>query len=152
MQNLFECKVRYEKINEQTGKEEKVTETYLMDAVSFTEAEKRIYKEMEAIIRGEFVVTDIKKAHYTELFHDVDGDRWYKSKISFVSVDEKSGKQKAVSNNILVLADNVKDAFDRIHEGMGGMTVDFTINSIIESPILDFFPYFKTEEDGNTNG
>ncbi|WP_430810206.1 MULTISPECIES: DUF4494 domain-containing protein [unclassified Carboxylicivirga] len=146
MQNLFECKVKYEKIDEQSGKEKKVSETYLIDAVSFTEAESRIYKEMESMIRGEFIVTNIRKANYTEIFENEDGDMWYKSKISYASVDEKSGKEKKVSNQILVLASNVKDAFDKIHEGMQGMTVDFDINMIAESPILDFFPYFKGDE------
>lgn len=146
MQNLFECKVKYEKIDEQSGKEKKVSETYLIDAVSFTEAESRIYKEMESMIRGEFVVTNIRKANYTEIFENEDGDIWYKSKISFASVDEKSGKEKKVSNQILVLASNVKDAFDKIHQGMGGMTIDFDINAIAESPILDFFPYFKGDD------
>lgn len=146
MQNLFECKVKYEKIDEQSGKEKKVSETYLIDAVSFTEAESRIYNEMESMIRGEFVVTNIRKANYTEIFGNEDGDIWYKSKISFASVDEKSGKEKKVSNQILVLASNVKDAFDKIHQGMGGMTIDFDINAIAESPILDFFPYFKGDD------
>jgi len=146
MQNLFECKVKYEKIDDQSGVEKKVSETYLIDAVSFTEAESRIYKEMESMIRGEFVVTNIRKANYTEIFDSEDGDIWFKSKISFASVDEKSGKEKKVSNQILVLASDVKDAFDKIHEGMGGMTVDFDINAIAESPILDFFPYFKGDE------
>ncbi|WP_439184258.1 DUF4494 domain-containing protein [Carboxylicivirga taeanensis] len=146
MQNLFECKVKYEKIDEQSGKEKKVSETYLIDAVSFTEAESRIYKEMESMIRGEFMVTNIRKANYTEIFENEDGDIWYKSKISFASVDEKSGKEKKVSNQILVLASNVKDAYDKIHQGMGGLTVDFDINAIAESPILDFFPYFKGDE------
>jgi len=146
MQNLFECKVKYEKIDEQSGAEKKVSETYLIDAVSFTEAESRIYKEMESMIRGEFVVTNIRKANYTEIFENEDGDIWFKSKISFVSIDEKSGKEKKISNQILVLASDIKDAFDKIHEGMGGMTIDFDINAITESPILDFFPYFKGEE------
>lgn len=146
MQNLFEAKVKYEKIDEQSGKEKKVAETYLLDAVSFTEAETRIYKEMESMIRGEFVVTALAKANYTEIFENEDGDIWYKSKISFASVDEKSGKEKAVSNQILILASNVKDAYDKIIACMGGMTVDFVINSISESAILDFFPYFQDQE------
>jgi len=143
MQNLFETKVRYEKVDEQSGKQTKVTETYLLDAVSHTEAESRIFQEMESIIRGEFYVKAIRPANYTEVFENEDGDTWYRSKISFASVDEKSGKEKKVSNQILVLANSVKDAFDKIHEGMGGMTVDFEIDSIIKSPILEFFPYFN---------
>lgn len=147
MQNLFECKVKYEKIDEQSGKEKKVSETYLIDAVSFTEAESRIYKEMEMMIRGEFMVTNIRKANYTEIFNKSDGDRFFKSKVSFASIDEKSGKEKKVSNQILVLANDVKDAYDKIIAGMGGMTVDFEINAIMESPILDFFSYFGEETE-----
>nr|WP_319401556.1 DUF4494 domain-containing protein [uncultured Carboxylicivirga sp.] len=147
MQNLFECKVKYEKIDEASGKEKKVSETYLIDAVSFTEAESRIYKEMEMMVRGEFMVTNIRKANYTEIFDNEDGDRWFKSKVSFASVDEKSGKEKKVSNQILVMASNVKDAYDKIQQGMGGMTVDFEINAISESPIMDFFAYFSDGTD-----
>lgn len=153
MQNLFECRVKYEKIDQQSGNEKTVTECYLVDAVSHGEAENRMYKEMETMIRGEFIIKTVRKVNYTEIFENEDGDIWYKSKISFETVDEKSGKEKRVSNNILVLASNVKDAYDKIHIGMGGMTVDFYINAIAESPILDFFPYFKGDEeptDGKT--
>lgn len=104
MQNLFECKVKYEKVDEASGQQKKVNETYLIDAVSFTEAESRIYQEMEKMISGEFAVTNIRKANYTEIFDNEDGDRWFKSKISFLSIDEKSGKEKKVSNQILVMA------------------------------------------------
>lgn len=145
MENLFECKVKYEKIDEQSGRNKKVTETYLVDAVSFTEAETRIYKEMQIMIRGEFVVKAVRKANYTEVFINSACDKWFKSRISFASVDEKSGKEKKVSNYILVTANNVKEAFDMIIVGMNDMTVDFDINAIVESPILDFFPYFKPE-------
>ncbi|MCT4647594.1 MAG: DUF4494 domain-containing protein [Carboxylicivirga sp.] len=153
MQNLFESRVKYDTIDQQSGKEKTVTECYLLDAVSHGEAESRMYKEMESIIRGEFVIKTVRKVNYTEIFENEDGDRWYKAKISFESIDEKNGKAKRVSNNIVVQASNVKDAFDKIYEGMGGMTVDFDINAIAESPILEFFPYFKSDEkvtDGKT--
>ncbi len=146
MQSLFECKVRYQKIDELSGKEKKVTETYLFDAISFTEAESRIYKEMESMISGEFLVTNIRKANYADILQFDDGDRWYKAKVSFVSIDEEAGKEKKIANQILVLASDVKDAYDKIHKGMGGSVVDFEINGINESPILDFFPYFQDEE------
>lgn len=144
MENLFECKVKYQKIDEQSGKEKKVTEKYLIDAVSFTEAEARIYKEMESMIRGEFMIMDIKRASFTEIFTN-EGDIWYKGKVTFISVDEKSGKEKKVSNQVLVMANNVDDAFKNIKEGMGTMTVDFVIDSITDSKILDFFPYSTDE-------
>lgn len=149
MQSLFECKVRYQKIDEVSGKEKKVTETYLFDAISFTEAESRIYKEMEVLISGEFSVTNIRKANYAEIFPSEDGDRWYKCKVSFMSIDEEKQKEKKISQQLLVFAWDVKDAFDKVNQGMGGSTADFEINSVVESPILDFFPYFSGEESDN---
>lgn len=145
MYNLFEASVKYQKVDEQSGKEKMVTERYLIDALSFTEAETRIYKEMEMMVRGEFTVKGLKKANYTEIFDDEDGDIWFKAKISFASVDEKTGREKKASNWILVTAKNVKDAYDKIENGMGGMTVHFEINSISETAILDFFAYFSEE-------
>ena len=147
MQNLFECKVKYSKVDEQSGKEKKVTETYLIDAVSFTEAETRLYKEMEMMVRGEFTVTGIRKANYSDVLPFDDAERWYKSKISYLSVDEEAGKEKKVSNQILIMANDIKDAFERINESMKGMTVDFEINAISESPVFDFFPYFNDENE-----
>ena len=145
MNTWFECKIKYTKIDEQTGKDKKMNEPYLIDAVSYTEAESRIHEEGEQFINGEFSIPSIKKANYADLFFYDDGDKWYKSKVTFVTVDEEAGKEKKVANTILVMADDVKQAFDRIHESMEGMTVDFDIVSIMESPIIDVFPYFKDD-------
>jgi hypothetical protein len=146
MSNWFECKVRYTKIDDKSGKEKKVNEPYLVDAISFTEAEERIYKELSVYISSEFTVTNIRKASYTDIFPFEDGERWYKCKVTYVSVDEEAGKEKKISNQMLVLANNVKDAHDKIEKSLEGMTVDFEIPAIAESPIVDFFPYFKDEE------
>ncbi len=145
MNTWFECKVKYETIDEQTGKEKKVNLPYLIDAVSYTEAESRIHAEMEQYVRGEFSVPSIKKANYTDIFFFDDGDKWYKCKVVYVSIDENAGKEKKVSNLMLVLASDLKEAYDRINESMSGMTVDYDITSIIESNIADIFPYFKDE-------
>ena len=141
---LFECKVRYHKIDESSGKDKKLTETYLFDAVSYTEAEQRVYKEMAEIISGDFAVTGIRKASYAEIFPSDDGDRWYRCKVSFGSIDEEAGKEKKVSNQILVLAANVRDCYDKIEQQMG-QTIDIEVNSIAESPVVDFFPYFDKD-------
>lgn len=152
MQNWFECKVRYTKIDEKTGKDKKVNEPYLVDAVSFTEAEERIYREMEAYISGEFTVTNIRKANYTDIFPNDEGDRWYKCKVTFMSIDESAGKEKKVANQMLVLASGVKDACDKIEQGLAGMTVDFEIVAVAESPIMDFFPYFTDDAEIGSKG
>ncbi|WP_291857346.1 DUF4494 domain-containing protein [Marinilabilia sp.] len=137
----FECKVKYIKTDENTGKEKKVTEPYLVDAVSFTEAESRIHEEMQSMIRGDFQVTNIRKADYSDLFPNFAGDRWYKCKVSHLSIDENAGKEKKVSSQMLVIADNVRDAFDNLMQGLSDMVVDFEVLSITESPLMDVFPY-----------
>lgn len=145
MQTLFECKIRFQKIDDRSGKEKRVTETYLFDAISYTEAEERAYKTMEEFISGEFSVASIRKAKYAEVIPSDDGDRWYKVKVSFLSVDEASGREKRVSQTILVLASNIKDACDKTIDGMNGTTDDFEINSVIESSIMDYFPLFDKD-------
>ncbi len=93
MHNWFECKVSYEKMLE-NGMQKKVTEPYLVDALSFTEAEARIIEEIRPFITGEFTVTDIKRARLSELFFNENGDRFYKIKVYFITLDEKSGAEK----------------------------------------------------------
>lgn len=88
MHTWFECKIRYEKVME-NGMNKKVTEPYLVDALSFTEAEARIIEEISPFISGEFTVADIKRANYSELFNDETGDRWFRCKLQFVTLDEK---------------------------------------------------------------
>lgn len=146
MQNWFECKVKYEKIEEQTGKEKKVTEPYLVDAVSFTEAEARIYEKCGEFIHTEFLINNISKAGYSEVFPMEDGDFWYKCKVNFIAMDEKSGKEKKISSQMLVMANSVKEAFDNLTTNLGTATFDFEITSVALSPIIDIFPYSAEEE------
>ena len=143
--NWFECKVKYVKIDEVSGKEKKVSEPYLVDAVSFTEAEARIHKELEQRIGGEFNVTNISKSNVTELYPNENGDRWYKAKVSFVDVDEASGKEKKANNYMLTEANNVKQAYEFLEESLSTMIVPYEIHSITESPLMDVFPFFKDE-------
>lgn len=143
--NWFECKVKYVKIDEVSGKEKKVSEPYLVDAVSFTEAEARIHKELEQMISGDFNVTNISKSNVTELFPNENGDRWYKAKVSFVDVDEASGKEKKANNYMLTEANNVKQAYEFLEESLSTMIVPYEIHSITESPLMDVFPFFNDE-------
>ena len=106
MKNIwFECSIRYEKTME-SGMNKKVTEKYLIDALSFTEAEARIIEEITPFISGEFTVVDIKRANYSELFpcDEEAADRWFKCKLIFITLDEKSGAEKKISTQILVQA------------------------------------------------
>ena len=140
MNTWFECTAKYSKMGED-GREKKVSETYLLDAVSFTEAETRIYKELVSMVSGEFTVTRISKTKLAEIIPAETGDRWYKSKVTFITFDEESGKEKRVSQFVLVFSDNVRNAYDQVIEAMKGMMADFEIGGITESPIVDVFPY-----------
>ena len=147
MNEWFECKVRYEKTLE-NGLVKKVTEPYLVDALSFTEAERRFIEEIEPFMSGEFQVTDIKRAKYAELFEtDEDAaDRWFKAKVAFITLDEKSGAEKKSNQNMLIQASDLRDAVNRLDKGMEGTMADYEIASITETPIMDVFHY-KAEAD-----
>ncbi len=141
MNNWFECKVKYEKIDQNSGKTKKVTEPYLIDAVTFSEAEERIYKSLEEMISGEFVVKSIAKSNISDVFEYEAGELWFKCKVSYVDVDEESGKEKKVNNYMLVTADDAREAYDRIQESLKEMVIPFEIPSVVASPIVDIFPY-----------
>lgn len=140
MNNWFTVKVKYTKQLE-NGAFKRVSEPYLLAAMTFTDAEARIYEELGAIIRGEFTVTNIARTDFHDIFHYEDSDTWYKCKITYEGATEDSDKPKKVSQNFLISAHSVKDAFDRMHESLSTMLVDFLIPSIIVSPIVDIFPY-----------
>ncbi|MCR4764807.1 MAG: DUF4494 domain-containing protein [Bacteroidaceae bacterium] len=138
----FECKIQYEKIIE-NGMTKKVTEPYLVDALSFTEAEARIIEEVTPYITGEFSVSDIKRANYSELFYsdDTAADRWFKAKLVFITLDEKSGKEKRTNSYVLIQAPDLKVALKNLEEGMKGTIADYVIASLQETPLLDVFPF-----------
>ncbi len=140
MHNWFECKVSYDKMME-NGIQKKVTEPYLVDALSFTEAEARIIEEIRPFITGEFVVTDIKRARLSELFFNENGDRFYRIKVQFITLDEKSGAEKKTSAQMLAQASTLKEAIAVLEEGMKGTLADYTIASVSETMIMDVFPF-----------
>lgn len=141
--NWFECKVVYEKPVENSAAMKKVPEIYLVDALSFTEAEARIIEEMTPFITGSFEVSDIKRAKYNELFfcEEDSADRWFKSKVYFVILDEKSGKEKKTANTFLVQAGDLKDAVKKLEEGLKGSMMDYVIAIMAETNIMDVFPF-----------
>ena len=146
MHTWFECKIRYEKTME-NGMNKKVTEPYLVDALSFTEAEARIIEEMTPFITGEFIVSDIKRANYSELFPSEEEDRWFKCKLVFITLDEKSGAEKKTSTQVLVQAADLRDAVKKLDEGMKGTMADYQIASVAETAIMDVYPYHAGPDD-----
>lgn len=145
MNEWFECKVKYERTMDD-GKVKKVSEPYLVDALSFTEAEERIIEERKPFMSGEFQVSDIKRARYAELFEtDAESaDRWFKVKLTFITLDEKSGVEKKTSQNVLVQAADLRDAVKRLDEGMKGSMMDYIISSVSESPLMDVYHYLDS--------
>ena len=144
----FECKIQYEKTMED-GLQKKVTETYTIDALSFTEAEQRIMEELSAYISGEFDIKDIKIAPYKEIFFaDQDlADKWYKTKLEFITIDEKTAKEKKSAVNYLVNAGTLNGAVKNIDEVLGGTMIDYVIASVSETKLMDVFEYGKQIDD-----
>ena len=142
----FECKVRYDKTLE-SGLVKKTTEAYLVDAISFTEAEKRFIEEITPFMTGEFIVTDIKRARISDLIDsdDLNDDRWFKARIAFITLDEKSGVEKRTIQSALIRAKDFHRALARLDKGMKGMLGEWIIVSITETNIIDVFK-FKANE------
>ncbi|MGN0219511.1 MAG: DUF4494 domain-containing protein [Muribaculaceae bacterium] len=138
MANWFECKVRYDKLQE-NGAVKKVTEPYLVDALSFTEAEARIIDEQTPYISGEFSVSAVKRTKIAEIFWNEEGDKWYLVKVAFITIDERSGVEKRSTSQILVQAKDFKNALDTFLEGMKGTMADFEIVGINETPLIDVY-------------
>lgn len=141
----YECKVKYRKIDE-NGVQKVTTEPYLVDALSYTEAEKRINEEMTAYVSEEFKITNIKVANFSEIHPFENADRWFRSKVALVAYDEESGKERKTNIYLLVQANDVKEAYDNTIHAMKNTMGDYTIPAISESPIVDVFPYFSGEE------
>lgn len=141
MVNYFLSTVRYEKTMG-NGLNKTVSEQYLFDALSFTEAEARTIEELKPYISGEFSIPQIVKPRISELMlsKDVSADRYYKVKVSFITLDEKSRAEKKTNSFILVQASDFKNAYDRFIEGMKGTMADYEIVSIVETQILDYYP------------
>jgi hypothetical protein len=141
----YECKIKYRKTDD-TGLQKVATEPYLVDALSYTEAESRINEELSAYISEEFKITNIKVANFAEIHPFENADCWFKSKVSLVAYDDESGKERKTNMYLLVQANDVKEAYDNTIHVMKNTMGDYSIPAISESPIMDVFPYFSGEE------
>jgi len=139
---FYECKVRYEKTLED-GYQKKVAEAYVVDALSFTEAEKRVIEEMSAYINGEIEVTAIKIAPYKEVVFSgkAEHDKFYRVRCDFIVFDEKTNKEKKTAIDYLVQAASVESARKNLEEAMKGTMIDYVIVSLVETHIEDLFIY-----------
>ena len=142
MEKYFEVKVKYDKTQED-GMQKKVTETYLVDALSFSECEDRIIDEMKVYISGEFEVNAIQKARYSELVEseDTSADKWYKCKLQFITLDEKTEKEKKSAVHYLVQGSSLENAKNNMVKFMSTSSIDYEFVEIKETPIMDVFKY-----------
>lgn len=141
----IETKIRYNKVMED-GALKSVTETNIVNALSFTEAEAHIIEEVKPYISSEFTVSAVKKTNISEIFYDERGDRWYKVKVLFITLDEKSGIEKQTANYMLVQASDFHNALENFMDGMKSTMADFKIASISETNIMDVFEEKLTQE------
>lgn len=143
MTEYFECKVRYEKLME-NGMTKKVSEPYLVEALSFTEAEKRFLEEIEPLMSGEFQVNAVARRKIAELFDtsDSNADKWFKVKCVFITLDEMTGVEKKSNQIMLVKASDLRDAVKRFDKNMENTLADYEIALVAETPIMDVF-YWK---------
>lgn len=138
MSNWFTVKVKYTKQLD-NGALKRVSEPYLLSAMTFTDAEASIYEELGAVIRGEFNVTGIVRTELNDIFAYDDTGVWYKCKVVYDNLDADTEKSKKVSQNFLVEASSVKEAYERLTDNLKGMLVDFQIPSVVVSPIVEIF-------------
>lgn len=140
MNSWFTVKVKYTKQLE-NGTFKRVSEPYLLAAMTFTDAEARIYEELGSSIRGEFQVTGIARTDLHDIFQYDDAEQWFKCKVTYDRIDEDGEKAKTISQNFLVSAAQVKEAYERIEESLATLMIDFNVVSITASPIVEIFPY-----------
>ncbi len=142
--NWFEAKVKYMKVSED-GKEKKVNEAYLLDAMSYTEAESRITREMESVVSGDYYISSLKKSNITEVVpsEDETDDRWYKAKVAIIDADEVSGKEKSSFLYYLVAASDIKRALENLEKSLSTFVVPYEIASLADTTFMDVYPYFE---------
>lgn len=142
--NWFDCAIKYERIAEE-GKVVKVKEIYLIDALSFTEAEARITKHLQPFIEGDFSVETVKRGKINAMFFNEDGERWFRAKVLYITMDEEKGVEKKTACTMLVQANDIQDALNGIIEGMKGSMADYEIYSISNTEIIEVVNYEKEE-------
>ena len=145
MQTWFESKAKYMKVSE-SGKEQMVTENFLLDAVSFTDAESRMIWQLQQMVKkGEFSVIDIKKSKIAEVFSYDTGEWWFKVTINLVTIDEEAGREKKLRTYYLIMADDINEVLKRLDESLSYLVIPYVVTAIAVSTIVDVFPYEPAE-------
>ena len=138
--NWFEAKVKYVKVGED-GKEKKMSELYLLDAMSYTEAESRITENLREMIQGDFYIVGLVESN------DGNDDKWFKAKVAIIDADQISGKEKKSNQYYLVAGADIDSALANLHKSLSTYVVPFEISSLADTNIMDVFPYFSDDAD-----
>lgn len=138
MATWIEVRARYDKMME-NGVVKKIVEPYLVDALSCTEAEARVTEELKPFISGDFRISSVVTTKIAEVFWDEMDDKFYKVKVNFITLDEKTATEKRNATYILVQASSFKDAYDNFVAGMKGTMADYEIEQICETKIVDVY-------------
>ncbi len=150
MNSWFTVKVKYTKQLD-NGSFKRVSESYLLAAMTFTDAEARIFEELGSSIRGEFQVSGITRTDLHDIFQYDDSEKWFKCKVTYDRLDEEGEKAKTVSQYFLVSAAHVKEAYERIEESLATLMIDFNVVSIVASPIVEIFAYRDEDSQAVAN-
>lgn len=136
----YSCKVKYQKID-QHGHHVKAADIYLIEAISYSDAETRLYEIMEQLVRVEFQVVAISKANFEDIINTEDGDDWYKIKASALSFDEDSGKERKIISFYLISASSIGESLEKINVYLNDSINDYVVQSIAITTINDVFPF-----------
>lgn len=139
MKIWYQCKAKYAKENDE-GILKQTSELHLVDAVSYTDAESRIYGAMERTVSGEFQIMTISKTNISEVINFDNADYWYKCKVQYSTVDGDSEKEVKINTYILTSATDVKQAYEKVEKSLDNMLVPFEISSITKTNIVEVFP------------
>lgn len=146
---MYQVKVKYDKMQD-NGCVKPVTDTYIVDALSFTEAEARTVEYVQPYISGEFTVTDIKRVKIAELWEaPAGGDYWFEAQLEFITIDEKTASEKRTKNRVLVQADNLQQAMQAVADNMKNSMADYEAASLKKTPIVEYIKI--TPNDTNEN-
>ncbi|MGD2113422.1 MAG: DUF4494 domain-containing protein [Acidobacteriota bacterium] len=144
MNTWFEVKIKFNKTGDD-GKDKTVSETYLFDAKSFTEAEARTIEELTPYVSGELKIEAIKKANIVELFPYDSGEIWFKVAAEMITLDEGAGKEKKVKLHYLILADDIQQALTRFTKNVDASVVPYIVTLITMTGIIEVYPYNESE-------
>lgn len=142
--NYYQVKVTYSK-DEGDGKIKSTKETFLAFARNYADAESRTTEKVASYSFDGLPQTDISKVRFAEVFtsDDPQAGIFYKAKVILTTQvgDGDHVKEKKVAYFYLVQAHSIKSALQNLERGLQGTISDYSIHTIAETPILDYYNF-----------